>query len=552
MRPCRRGEMSPTWPPRTRRDGACRKPASTRPSTSKDLNRRPRRPGSASSAPRRRRCGPRADVVLVMVSDDHALLDVLAAAAPRPTWTLFVDMGARRLRRPHRRGRLHATGHVASTSRERTVGPARRGELLGFAGGSAGDLSSRAPCSIACVDASSTRAASDKAKRSGRRTAGAHHWSRLSITRARRTRRCIARSTVDAFTDGAFASPSYVGKKPRVPRARYDAPDFRRASPRRTRASRRLATEANSRSRSRPWRARSTAAWTPGQRGRPLCAGSLPALNALLSRSARRRWRRAGLQIGDELNADGLARTTSPPASATTPPRRRSSLRARATPPGSPRPARTSRASARGTLVSRAASSRTDRSRRAIDRCRAHAGGAQCAEVRQAVAQVAPVVAQMREGARFAGLRFARTGSSRARRRTAPRTPCSARSSPGACPSRRGTRRPRALLRDVHVEPGDAAPRARRAGTASGERGTECGASHGHVGAVCTLHAKHRRRGIVGVESQKRRWFFGGRPGPAVVRDAGRDPSPRRARPRSRPRRGRSAARTASRPAGAA
>ena len=173
-----------------------------------------------------------AGIVLVMVSDDHALLDVLAAAAPHAApGTIFVDMGTSGVSAARTAAeRLAATGHrFVDVPVSGTVGPARRGELLGFAGGSAEDLAGARPvldrlCRRIIHAGGVGQGQALKVVVNG---LGAHHLVAFASMLALGERAGVSREAlVDAFTDGAFASPSYVGKKPRVLARRYDAPDF--------------------------------------------------------------------------------------------------------------------------------------------------------------------------------------------------------------------------------------------------------------------------------------------------------------------------------------
>jgi 3-hydroxyisobutyrate dehydrogenase len=173
-----------------------------------------------------------ADVILIMVSDDVALLSVidLAIVHARPG-TLFVDMGTS--------GVAAAIDAAARTSRaghrfldvpvSGTVGPARQGALLGFAGGDVADLARAKPVlDLLCRRVIHAGAVGQgQALKVVLNGVGAHHLVAFASMLALGERAGLSReSIVDAFTDGAFASPSYVGKKPRVLERRYDAPEF--------------------------------------------------------------------------------------------------------------------------------------------------------------------------------------------------------------------------------------------------------------------------------------------------------------------------------------
>ncbi len=173
-----------------------------------------------------------AELVLVMVSDDGALRDVVERTLPhaRPD-TLFVDMGTSGVTAARDvAGRLSGAGHrFLDVPVSGTVGPARRGELLGFAGGAEADLARARPvldrlCRRIIHAGPVGQGQALKVVVNG---LGAHHLVAFASMLALGERAGVSREAlVDAFTDGAFASPSYVGKKPRVLARRYDAPDF--------------------------------------------------------------------------------------------------------------------------------------------------------------------------------------------------------------------------------------------------------------------------------------------------------------------------------------
>jgi 3-hydroxyisobutyrate dehydrogenase-like beta-hydroxyacid dehydrogenase len=173
-----------------------------------------------------------ATIVLVMVSDDHALHDVLAAALPHAAPnTLFVDMGTSGVAAARAAAALlERAGHrFIDAPVSGTVGPARRGELLGFAGGDPRDLARAQPIlARLCRRVIATGPiGSGQALKVVLNGLGAHHLVAFASMLALGERAGLARETiVDAFTDGAFASPSYVGKKARVLARRYDTPEF--------------------------------------------------------------------------------------------------------------------------------------------------------------------------------------------------------------------------------------------------------------------------------------------------------------------------------------
>lgn len=171
-------------------------------------------------------------LVVMMVSDDRAMLEVLDAALghARPA-TLFVDMGTSGVAAARAAdARARAAGHAfIDVPVSGTVGPARKGTLLGFAGGAPDDIARAKPIlDVLCrrvIHAGGV--GQGQALKVVLNGLGAHHLVAFASMLALGERAGLARSAiVDAFTDGAFASPSYVGKKARVLERRYDEPEF--------------------------------------------------------------------------------------------------------------------------------------------------------------------------------------------------------------------------------------------------------------------------------------------------------------------------------------
>lgn len=171
-------------------------------------------------------------LVVMMVSDDRAMVEVLEAALghARPG-TLFVDMGTSGVAAARAAdARARAAGHsFIDVPVSGTVGPARQGRLLGFAGGALEDMARAKPMlDVLCrrvIHAGGV--GQGQALKVVLNGLGAHHLVAFASMLALGERAGLARSAiVDAFTDGAFASPSYVGKKARVLERRYDEPEF--------------------------------------------------------------------------------------------------------------------------------------------------------------------------------------------------------------------------------------------------------------------------------------------------------------------------------------
>lgn len=171
-------------------------------------------------------------LVVMMLSDDRAMLEVLSAAlTDARQGTLFVDMGTSGVAAARTADtRARAAGHAfIDVPVSGTVGPARQGTLLGFAGGAAADVARAGPVlDVLCRRViHAGEVGQGQALKVVLNGLGAHHLVAFASMLALGERAGLDRSAiVDAFTDGAFASPSYVGKKARVLERRYDAPEF--------------------------------------------------------------------------------------------------------------------------------------------------------------------------------------------------------------------------------------------------------------------------------------------------------------------------------------
>jgi 3-hydroxyisobutyrate dehydrogenase-like beta-hydroxyacid dehydrogenase len=198
-------------------------------------------------------CARGADVIVTMLSDAAALASVLegpqgllaglAEVASSPSGAsgasgasggearaVFVDMSTVGRRaaldaaaRIEERGALFVDAPVSGS-----VGPAARGELVALAGGSAGALDRARPV----LDALCKKVihagpcGAGQALKVVLNGLGAHHLVAFTSMLALGERAGLPRAVlVDAFTTGAFASPSYVGKRAKV-LARDFAPEF--------------------------------------------------------------------------------------------------------------------------------------------------------------------------------------------------------------------------------------------------------------------------------------------------------------------------------------
>ncbi len=173
-----------------------------------------------------------AAVIVMMLSDDHAMLEVLdAALAHARPGALFIDMGTSGVaaaRDADARARARGCAFI-DVPVSGTVGPARKGTLLGFAGGAPEDITRAKPVlGVLCrrvIHAGGV--GQGQALKVVLNGLGAHHLVAFASMLALGERAGLDRAAiVDAFTDGAFASPSYVGKKARVLERRYGEPEF--------------------------------------------------------------------------------------------------------------------------------------------------------------------------------------------------------------------------------------------------------------------------------------------------------------------------------------
>lgn len=172
-----------------------------------------------------------ADFVVTMVSDARALAAVargrdglLAGLGRRAVW---IDMSTSG--RPAALAMCAAAkkrgAHFVDAPVSGTLGPAERGELVAFVGG---DAKRAEPILRACCKhwIRAGAVGQGQALKVIVNGLGAHHLVAFATMLAVGERAGLARRTiVDAFTTGAFASPSYVGKKHKVLARAYD-PEF--------------------------------------------------------------------------------------------------------------------------------------------------------------------------------------------------------------------------------------------------------------------------------------------------------------------------------------
>lgn len=204
-------------------------------------NRTRRSAAGASVAKTPRAAAEGADVLVTMVSDARAVRAVLfgkdgALAAERPP-RVVVDMstiGPRAARAIAARVEAHAQAQARGIAFvdapvSGSVGPAARGELVALAGGTAAALRRARPVLDALcrkvVHAGPVGAG--QALKVVLNGVGAHHLVAFTSMLALGERAGLDREVlVEAFTTGAFATPSYVGKRARVLARDWADPDF--------------------------------------------------------------------------------------------------------------------------------------------------------------------------------------------------------------------------------------------------------------------------------------------------------------------------------------
>ena len=121
-----------------------------------------------------------------------------------------------------------ANGRFVDAPVSGTVGPAARGELLAMVGGSARDVRDAEPVLTAMCRRvlHAGKAGQGQALKVLLNGIGAHHFVAFASMLVLGERAGLTREVlVDAFTSGAFASPSYIGKRAKV-LARDYAPEF--------------------------------------------------------------------------------------------------------------------------------------------------------------------------------------------------------------------------------------------------------------------------------------------------------------------------------------
>jgi 3-hydroxyisobutyrate dehydrogenase-like beta-hydroxyacid dehydrogenase len=185
----------------------------------------------ASVAETPRECVQNAQIVVVMVSDEAALFDVLDQALfGLQAGALVIDMSTtgRRAAISAAERVKRAGGSFVDAPVSGTVGPAERGELVAFVGGAREDVQRAQPVlEIMCKRVIHVGGVGQgQAMKVVLNGLGAHHLLAFTSMLALAERAGIAREiALEAFTQGAFATPSYIGKKAKV-LARDWSPEF--------------------------------------------------------------------------------------------------------------------------------------------------------------------------------------------------------------------------------------------------------------------------------------------------------------------------------------
>jgi 3-hydroxyisobutyrate dehydrogenase-like beta-hydroxyacid dehydrogenase len=176
------------------------------------------------------------EIVVTMLSDAGALDAVLGAKsddgllAGLSRGALVIDMSTAGRAAAKRAAKLveRAKGRFVDAPVSGTVGPAERGQLLAMVGGSDADVrDARLVLDVLCRRVIHAGAVGQgQALKVLLNGIGAHQFVAFASMLVLGERAGLPREVlVDAFTNGAFASPSYVGKRDKV-LARDFSPEF--------------------------------------------------------------------------------------------------------------------------------------------------------------------------------------------------------------------------------------------------------------------------------------------------------------------------------------
>ena len=176
-----------------------------------------------------------ASVVVTCVADAKALQELLAGdqglLAGLDPGTVVVDMSTigRAAAREAARAIEAAGGSFVDAPVSGSVGPATRGELLALVGGSDADVARVTPvlrtmCSRILRAGGVGQGQALKVVLNG---LGTYHFVAFASMLALGERAGLSREALlDAFTSGAFSTPSYKAKRERVLARDYQGPDF--------------------------------------------------------------------------------------------------------------------------------------------------------------------------------------------------------------------------------------------------------------------------------------------------------------------------------------
>jgi 3-hydroxyisobutyrate dehydrogenase-like beta-hydroxyacid dehydrogenase len=191
--------------------------------------------GTAARIASSPRDAARAGVVITCMADGKALQDVLSGpdgllAGLQPD-AILLDLSTigRAAAREAARAVEGVGARFVDAPVSGSVGPAERGELLALVGGADADVERVTPvlqtmCRRILRAGGVGQGQALKVVLNG---VGSHHFVAFASMLALGERAGLARETlVDAFTSGAFSTPSYTSKRERVLASRYDEPDF--------------------------------------------------------------------------------------------------------------------------------------------------------------------------------------------------------------------------------------------------------------------------------------------------------------------------------------
>ncbi len=181
-----------------------------------------------------RECAQTSEVVITMLSDARALMSIakgpdglIAGLRKHVRWIDMSTVGRAAALEAHELAR--ATGaRFSDAPVSGTIGPAERGELIAFLGARVGDLPKIEPVlALLCKRVIHVGdVGQGQAMKVVLNSLGTHHFVAFATMLALGERVGLSRETiVEAFTTGAFASPSYIGKKSKVLSREY-SPEF--------------------------------------------------------------------------------------------------------------------------------------------------------------------------------------------------------------------------------------------------------------------------------------------------------------------------------------